>query len=120
VSLKWRPIGILVILLSVNYWSCYAQRPCNRDVNSADLAIKLPKEVCIPYGYKIFNVVDSVDLNNDDLKDVVVAWAKLPIEDGDTTFYSIYSQQKDSSFSLVRTYSNFQTLLSDKKKQFKS
>lgn len=105
-----KTIFLLLFIMNACISNSQNETPCNKNVNSRDLLKRLPVEVCIPKGYTIFNVIDSVDLNRDDLKDVVVEWANLPFTDGDTTFYSIYSQGKDSIFKLDNTYDNLQSI----------
>jgi len=102
-------ICLIFTIISINI---YAQEntDCNRKVNSSYLSKILQKSVCIPRGYTIFNVVDSVDLSNDGIRDLVVAWTKLPLNEGDTTFYSIYLQQKDSVFRLKKIFHNLQSI----------
>lgn len=98
-------ISSIIILSLVKTIS--GQIPCNKSVNSKDLTKKLPLEVCIPKGYTIFNAIDSVDLNKDNNKDVVVTYARLPLEDGDTIFYGLYLKNaKKSNYSLWKTLSN--------------
>lgn len=95
----------IVLLFSINI---FAQNTnCNRSVWINNFTNLLPKEVCIPKGnYHITRVFDRVDINSDGLEDFIFDWNKNPLQDGDTLYVTIYTQNQDSTFSHFRTFSN--------------
>ncbi|MFP4019749.1 MAG: hypothetical protein ACLFUH_10935 [Bacteroidales bacterium] len=98
----------ITLVLVVSSFNLLAQKKdtCNQDVWVENLAKKIPENVCIPTGYHITQVYDPVDLNGDGLKDFVFEWNKKILKNGDTIFVSIYSQNRDSTFSFLKTFNN--------------
>ena len=78
----------------------------NRNVKVKRYSKILPEEVCIPKGYWISFVRKEIDVNKDSLSDFVFDWNKPVLQDGDTLYLTVYKQNKDSSFSHLKTFSN--------------
>ena len=100
--------AILQLILFLCSIVSYAQNTdCNRAVWIKEDEKKLPKEICIPNGnYHITEVYEKVDVNGDGLKDFIFDWNKNPLQDGDTIYVTIYTQNSDSTFSFFRTFNN--------------
>ncbi|NDV45668.1 hypothetical protein D0T49_01205 [Paludibacter sp. 221] len=96
----------LILLLSIAINN--AQNvDCNQSVWMNRFKKLLPKDICIPQGnYHITRIYDTTDVNEDGLDDFIFKWNKNPLDDGDTTFVSVYIQNVDSTFSLLRTFSH--------------
>ncbi|MBL6445378.1 hypothetical protein JMN32_03610 [Fulvivirga sp. 29W222] len=86
--------------------SCYQKTQSKSDVE------KLEPIMCIPNGYYIVDVYEE-DLNADGRVDKVTEWFKEKLNNGDTTFHSVYFQMRDSSFSHFATYDNLTQLYFD-------
>ncbi|HEY9007340.1 MAG TPA: hypothetical protein VIM75_14465 [Ohtaekwangia sp.] len=99
---------IQFILVFLTTTACAQNREaCNRSVWTKEDAKYLPKEVCIKKGdYHITQVYKSVDLNGDGLNDFIFDWNKNPLQNGDTIFVTVYIQNRDSTFTHFRTFSN--------------
>ncbi len=95
----------LILLLSATDVLAQAIN-CNRSVWVKDDEQKLPKEVCIPQGYLISTIYDTTDINGDGLSDFIFKWRRPHLQDGDTLFVSVYTQNKDGSFSNFHTFNN--------------
>lgn len=95
----------ILLIFSINI---FAQNTnCNRAVWVKEDEKELPKEVCIPKGnYHVTQVYERVDINSDGLEDFIFNWNKNPLQDGDTLYVTIYTQNQDSIFSHFRTFSN--------------
>lgn len=105
---KMRNYAILQLILLLCEIISYAQNTdCNRAVWIKEDEKKLPKEICIPNGnYHITEVYEKVDVNGDGLEDFIFDWNKNPLQDGDTIYVTIYTQNSDSTFSFFRTFNN--------------
>lgn len=103
-----RLTGIIPFLITMA--SCGQDVKCNKTVEYAFLAKKIPKEVCLPEGHQITRLYKNTDVNNDGFKDLIFDWSKINLKDGDTLYISIYNQLKDSTFVLFRTFSNLKPL----------
>jgi len=105
---KMRNHAILQLILFLCSIVSYAQNTdCNRAVWIKEDEKKLPKEICIPNGnYHITEVYEKVDVNGDGLEDFIFDWNKNPLQDGDTIYVTIYTQNSDSTFSFFRTFNN--------------
>ncbi len=98
---------ILQIALCLNIASVAQIVDCNRNVWFKGDEKKIPKEVCILKGdYRITQVYERGDINDDGLEDFIFDWNKNPLEDGDTIYVTIYTQNPDSTFSHFRTFDN--------------
>jgi hypothetical protein len=100
----------LLVLLICNGYS-YAQSPkdCSRAVINKRLVPKLDSVFCVPKGYCITDIKE-IDLTDDDRSDKIISWRKIKAVDGDTIFYSLYSQNSKGFYSLQRKFSNLSPL----------
>ncbi|MDR1974555.1 MAG: hypothetical protein LBQ31_07775 [Bacteroidales bacterium] len=105
---------ILTVLIITNIATCASAQKnsdstnCNRSIKFEEWKKNLPKEVCIPHGYRILFPHNQypTDINGDGLKDYVFKWGKAKLQDGDTLFVSIYTQNADSTFSFFTSLYN--------------
>jgi len=79
---------------------------CNQTVWSNYDAKKIPKDICLSNEYQFLYIHNPTDVNGDGLDDFIFNWDRISIQDGDTTFVSIYIQNSDSTFSHFRTFNN--------------
>lgn len=102
--MKTRYYLLLSMLLLCQCSSLAQQSKCNRALiyPYPRLKSKLDSAICIPNGYHITDIYDDADLNNDGRKDKVVRYQKVKLSDGDTTYYSLYTQKKDHNLSLYK------------------
>ena len=102
--------GILILCLGC-LLNCKAQQPenCNRKVNFKKLERILPEKFCMPDGYKVYSIIDTIDITDDKITDKIIEWERSKSRDGDTTFVSIYKQNNDSTFSFLVTLNNLYT-----------
>ena len=90
--------------------SCYQKTQSKSDIR------KLEPIMCVPKGYYIVDIYEE-DLNGDGRVDKVTEWFKEKLSNGDTTFHSIYFQEKDSTFRHFETYHNLAQLYFDLESQ---
>jgi len=105
-----KKIIIISICFCLSILSC-AQKTqdcdCNRTTDNKYDEKRLPQDICIPCGdYKISYCYPKEDLNGDGLKDFFFLWKKNKASIGDTTYISIYFQNPDSTYTLVKTLNN--------------
>lgn len=77
---------------------------CNRNVEIQNYLRKLPKDICIPFGYHISFIRSETDINNDGLLDFIFEWNSPELKDGDTIFISCYLQNPDLSYSHLKSF----------------
>jgi hypothetical protein len=95
---------IVLLLIGI---AVFAQNTdCNRAVWVKQDEKKIPEGICIPKGYLISNIYESADINDDGLPDFIFKWRKPDLQDGDTLYVTIYTQNQDSTFSYLRTFNN--------------
>ena len=90
----------------LNMVACAQKNDCNRNVWIKSDEKLIPKQVCIPSGYLIYNIYEQTDFNGDGLKDFFFKWGNAELKDGDTLFVSIYNQNPDSTFTHFKTFNN--------------
>lgn len=112
-------IGKAIILVSIflvsNVLSSFSQGSlipeCNRSVKIESYLNKMPKEVCLPKGkYHVTHIYEKTDINDDGFDDFLFKYSKNPLEDGDTIYVSVYTQNPDSTFSYFRNFDNLYPL----------
>lgn len=101
-----RLLQIVVLLFSIIHVTTAQEFDCNRTTWVKQDEKKIPKGVCIPMGYFISNIYESTDVNDDGLSDFIFKWRRPELQDGDTLFVTIYTQNTDSSFNFFRTFNN--------------
>ena len=103
---------LLSMFLLCQCSSLAQQSKCNRTLiyPYPRLKSKLDSAICIPIGYYITDIYDDVDLNNDGRIDKVVRYQKVKLSDGDTIYYSFYTQKKDHKFSVYKKFGNLEPL----------
>lgn len=110
---------VLSIFISIGFIGCSVAQVANdcyqKTQSKSDLK-KLEPVMCIPKGYYIVDVYEE-DLNRDGRVDKVTEWFKEKLSNGDTTFYSIYFQEQDSTFRHFTTYNNLAQLYFDLQSQ---
>lgn len=90
--------------------NCYQKTQSKSDIK------KLEPVMCVPKGYYIVDIYEE-DLNGDGRVDKVTEWFKEKLSNGDTTFHSIYFQERDSTFCHFATYNNLAQLYFDLQSQ---
>lgn len=103
---------LLSMFLLCQCSSLAQQSKCNRALiyPYPRLKSKLDSVICIPNGYHITDIYDDADLNNDGRKDKVVRYQKVKLSDGDTIYYSLYTQKKDINLNLYKKLGNLEPL----------
>ncbi len=99
---------ILFFLLILNSSCCKSQEldTCNRSVHLSKDVQRLPKEICIPKGYWVWRMIDSVDLTNDGIKEVALTVEKKQLMDGDTSSLFIYLKDTKGLYQIFKKYNN--------------
>src|SRR5690606_15661970 len=88
---------------------------CNQKVWIGKFAKLISKDICIKNGpYHISQVYEMCDVNNDGLKDLIIDYNKVNLQDGDTIFVSVYLQKSDSTFKLLKTFDNLYPIYFDR------
>lgn len=101
---------LFVYLLFFNPFFSFGQNSeCNQLTSGGKR--KVPKNVCIPDGYIIREILNCGDLNLDGLDDYAFTYMRIKPEDGDTTYLSIYYATSDTTFSLKKVYTNIYPII---------
>jgi len=98
---------LITFLLSYSS-SCSSQKldTCNKSVHLSKDVQRLPKEICIPRGYWVWKIIDSIDLTNDRMDEVALTIEKEQMIDGDTSFLFVYKKDKNGIYQLFKKYDN--------------
>ncbi len=98
---------ILALLVSTTMISCAQETACNRTVYLKSFEQQLPKEICLPDGYMVREILsDTVDVSGDGRVDFVAKLQKINAEDGDTTLVVLYAQQENGTYKEWATFNN--------------
>jgi len=106
-NLSW--LLILVTTFLHTQVSCQTiEMPCENAVWVKRYKKLIPKGICIPNDCQIDYIDEDFlpDFNKDGLTDFVFKWSKIKLKDGDTSYVSVYIHNKDSTYTLLKTYSN--------------
>jgi len=101
--------GVISILIANQSMSQVATKPCYRITKIKKQEKELIREICIPKGYiinHIYTRLVDLDANGDGLSDVIFDWHKQNLRDADTIYLTVYKMNKDSSYSLLKTFRN--------------
>lgn len=79
---------------------------CNRDCRIKKFVTRVPKNFCMPQGYWITHIIDTVDLTSDNRADLIIRWRKKKFSEGDTIRITIFPQNTDGTFSKGLTLNN--------------
>lgn len=101
---------IYVAILAIGACQSQAQESqkedCYQKTPFAFVKKRLSTEICIPFGHTIVSI-EELDLDKDGLSDKVVKYFKdYPRQNGDSTFFALYSKQVSGSYRHLRTYGN--------------
>jgi len=69
----------------------------------------IPKEVCIPENCiinQIYTKDEHIDIDGDLHEDFIFTWQKSALTEGDTLHISAYRMNSDSTYSLLKSFSN--------------
>jgi hypothetical protein len=100
---------------------CQIKKVCNQECRLNSFTSKVPIDFCLPEGFWITQVIDTVDLTADTRNDLILKWRKKSISEGDTIWTTIFSMNADSSFTEHATCNNLYTpMFTDYTKQFKT
>jgi len=92
------------------FLGCFSQSKnekefCNRRCISKSIAKKLPKSICIPDSFMIWDINNTQDFNFNKKKDLILSYYKLPQNKIDTTYYSLYLQIDDTTYEHIAAFS---------------
>jgi hypothetical protein len=113
---------IIAYLALTSYDSiCQIKKTCNQECRLKSFTSKVPINFCLPKGFWITQVIDTVDLTADTRNDLILRWRKKSISEGDTVWITIFSINADSSFTEHATLNNLYTpMFTDYTKQLKT
>jgi hypothetical protein len=94
---------ITLIFLAIE---CGAQVRCNKEVLVKRYSSLIPKEVCIPKGHVIDEILHSTDVDFDGKNEFLFSWHKKELSDGDTIFISVYKKVDENKHTLIKTFNN--------------
>jgi hypothetical protein len=104
-------LDVTVFILMFYHSNAQKGGICNQFTDWNEKYKKLiPKDFCMPEGYRCYYFINNVDLTADGKNDLVIHWEKKKQVDGDTTFVSIYQKINDTTFVHKATLANLYAL----------
>jgi hypothetical protein len=67
---------------------------------------RLPAEVCLPVGYQVMMINDTVDLTGDGIPELALKLEKSVAMDGDTSLLQVCKKDEDGKFKLFKSLYN--------------
>ena len=97
-----------LIVISLNLTGQSTQI-CNQECRLKNFTSKVPSSFCMPEGFWITQVIDTVDLTDDNRSDLILRWRKKRYSEGDTIRVTIFSMNADSVMIQHSTRDNLYT-----------
>jgi hypothetical protein len=102
-----KKIIILTLLAYAAVLSCAQEKQCNRSAFVKSYQERLPKDICLPEGYILVDILsDTTDMNGDSRVDFAARLQKINAQDGDTTLAVLYKQNESGNYEEWVTFNN--------------